>query len=566
VASTVGIVWGGLAAAAPMLFNIENWQGLLKATPARSEVALGLAPLAVQMLQNVVAGAQAFLANSHNTHYVAGPHVDPGTALLILVGLAATLVGVRKRSAVAWLAASLLFSVAVSGIQQYGWVATTRMFILVPIYALYGGLGAAAIAEWSTRRGVRAAGALVCVALCVVLNQLHILRISHPNNTAEARGLLVREYQSTAAEDGGGVPIYTIWSHPHPMLESLMLRAHDVPRERIRLIRWEELREIPDFCTEEDPRAVLLHLEHPAAAEIHSHMRGCWPGGDEVAVRDHVGEARLYRYANPAASVEFARPPTGRASDRSRPDTLQVPRPVDAVADHRGRVFVLSGRPPSVWRFSEELEHELSFPLIQSKPTAMALTPEGVLVVGSEGDHPRLVWYDADGAVIRRLAGDVEVSVPRGISVAADGSIWLADPGYNRVSLLSPNGLLIGKFTAGGRLVQPGSVAATGDGGVWALNTSPSEWLRLTARDEVEDRFSTEHMDPVDASRLVLLADGSLLTAAPYQRRIVRRAADGQLLDIRSGFERPLSLTIDRRGRILVVERTLDHVAVLPPL
>ena len=49
-----------------------------------------------QMVRNLVGGALAFLANSHNTHFVVGPHVDPLTALLLLVGLAAAIAGWRQ--------------------------------------------------------------------------------------------------------------------------------------------------------------------------------------------------------------------------------------------------------------------------------------------------------------------------------------------------------------------------------------------------------------------------------------------------------------------------------------
>ena len=133
------------AAAAPTLFDVANWRGLLKATPVQSEVASTGVEVARQLLQNLVAGFQAFLISNHNTHFVAGPHVDPITAVLMLAGLSALVVALRQRMALAWLLGSVAFWAAVATIQQYSYPYTTRMFILAPIYALYAGIGGAAI-------------------------------------------------------------------------------------------------------------------------------------------------------------------------------------------------------------------------------------------------------------------------------------------------------------------------------------------------------------------------------------------------------------------------------------
>ena len=122
-----------------------NWIGLLKATPVQSEVASTSGEVAWQIARNLVTGFQVFLVSNHNTHFVVGPHVDPITAVLMVAGLAALLVALRQRLAAAMLLSSVAFWAAVTAIQQYGYPVNTRMFILVPFYALYAGIGGAAI-------------------------------------------------------------------------------------------------------------------------------------------------------------------------------------------------------------------------------------------------------------------------------------------------------------------------------------------------------------------------------------------------------------------------------------
>lgn len=80
---------GALAIAAPMLFDVVNWRGLLKATPVQSEVVGTSVEIAKQVIQNLVTGLQVFLVSNRHSHFVFGPHVDPLTAVLMLAGLAA---------------------------------------------------------------------------------------------------------------------------------------------------------------------------------------------------------------------------------------------------------------------------------------------------------------------------------------------------------------------------------------------------------------------------------------------------------------------------------------------
>ena len=87
---------GFIAAAAPLMVNLAHWRALLKATPVQSEVAAKFS-IGEQMARNATAGIFAFVADvsSRFSHFVAAGHTEPVTAVLLLMGIGATLAGLR---------------------------------------------------------------------------------------------------------------------------------------------------------------------------------------------------------------------------------------------------------------------------------------------------------------------------------------------------------------------------------------------------------------------------------------------------------------------------------------
>ncbi len=101
-------------------------------------------------MRNIVSSAFTFLtdANYRHSHFVVGGRVDPFTAVLAPAWPS------RRRwdpcacaAGRAWLTAATVFLLAVSAIQQYGYVAITRTFILLPVFAVFAGLGEGTLAN-----------------------------------------------------------------------------------------------------------------------------------------------------------------------------------------------------------------------------------------------------------------------------------------------------------------------------------------------------------------------------------------------------------------------------------
>jgi len=525
---------GGLAVAAPMFFSLPNWKVLLWATPVHSEIAGDVAgDVAWQMASNAMRGLLAFLSGSRATHYTAGPHVEPVTALLVLVGVGFAVANLARCSrSRTWLLAAGLLTVAVSAIQQTAFVSNTRMFILLPVYCVFAGVGGAAL---------------------VSLNLLHIERISLPNNAWPLEALLVQQLQASAAPDGGGMPVFIVAQTDWGARENQIARAYDTSRERLVLLEADEALEIPQLCVAGEQSAMALV---PAGEQqidaLRERIATCWPGHQETTIRDQRGQPTLYRFVTPQGLLELERAPAQRHSDRQNPDTLAVPEPGDIAVDSQGMIHVLSLGEARIYRFGVDGQPRGHVQLMQDAPSAMALTPEGLLLVASTGSGSRLVWYDSDGTAVRRTSPDLSLGTPRGIAVAATGEIFLADDDGARVVRLSPGGEISGQLTAGGRIERATTVAMGSDDTIWLLNAA-GELLRISLDDRV---LASVPVAPAAAEHGWRL----LQTAG------VHRNQQGSLLGVWNGFERPVALNMDASGRLLVSDWQLGQIAILPPV
>ena len=152
-------------------------------------------------------------------------------------------------------------------------------------------------------------------------------------------------------------------------------------------------------------------------------------------------------------------------------------------------------------------------------PRGIAVAPDGRVWVADVGNH-RVVSYDAllqDRKFVgRKGSGAGEFSSPTGISAAPSGAIYVADTGNKRIQVLAPDGTLRGEFAfpGWGENAEP-HLAVDADGTIWATDPPANAVLAL---------------DPA----------GKLL------RRITEDGAGRT-------FANPTGIAIDRKNRILYV-------------
>jgi len=563
--SWVAVIAGGLSAGVPMVLNLANWQTMLKATPVQTELhSIGRD---AQMARNIFAGLLTFLSGARSSHFVAGPHVDPLTAILMLIGLAYVLVNLahHKRARV-WLAASTLFAIAVSGIQQYSVVSNTRMFILPPVYMIFAGLGGVALAHLWLPEDAKARSTLlgIMVAAGVALNQFHIERISLPNSGIPVEALVVQQIQETAAVDQGGMPVFIVLGGSPNPLENTIARAYDVGRERLIFLSETEALDLPYLCRADKGAAMALVGARASQLDLlRQRIAECWPNYKESDVVNSVGEVWLHRFLTERGQQEVNLPVVQRFSERQDPDTLLVPDPGDIVVDAKGATYVLSVAEAQVYRFAQDGTLLRRFKLIQDGPSAMALTPEGLLLVTSTGKGSRLVWYDGVGTVARQAPPDLGIGVPRAVAVAADGEVFVTDVAGARVLRLTAGGKVTGELGKG-LIKRPSSLAIGLGETLWVLDAGGKLYQVTLQEDKIVRTLPVPSSSPEHGWRMLQAVNGDLIMTEPEKKRVIRRDINGHLVRVWNGFERPFGLRTDAVGRLFISDIELGEVGILP--
>lgn len=178
-------------------------------------------------------------------------------------------------------------------------------------------------------------------------------------------------------------------------------------------------------------------------------------------------------------------------------------------------------------------------------------------------------------------------NMPRGLAVAADGSLYVADTYNNRIDHFSPDGKLIqawGTFAdvskgaaPGGTLNQPWGVAVAPDGSVFVTDTWNHRIQKFTADGQFIKMWgSLGQSDSPDSfygpRGIAIDAAGHLYIADTGNKRIAIYDKDGNYLaqfgsaGIDPGqFDEPVGVSLDSAGRVYVTDTWNQRVQVFTP-
>ena len=199
-----------------------------------------------------------------------------------------------------------------------------------------------------------------------------------------------------------------------------------------------------------------------------------------------------------------------------------------------------------------------------SDPRDVALGPDGSLYIADTSSN-RIRKVSPDG-IISTIAGDgeegywgdggpaLEASLyfPRGVAVGADGSVYIADYGNNRVRKVDPKGIIstvagngqIGQSGDGGRatnasLYHPRGVTVGPDGSIYIADTWNNRIRRVdpngtigTVAGSGREGFSGDGRSATSASLrnpedVAVAPDGSLYIADRLNNRVRKVCAGG---------------------------------------
>ena len=177
-----------------------------------------------------------------------------------------------------------------------------------------------------------------------------------------------------------------------------------------------------------------------------------------------------------------------------------------------------------------------------------------------------------------------QFSRPRGIAVAQDGTIYVADTMNHRIQHLSPSGEVLkvwGQYASivdgeapGGTFNEPWDIATGPDGTVYVADTWNHRIQHFTSDGEFLEMLGsfgqTGEADAFWGPRAVAIdANGRVFVADTGNKRVVVFNSQGQSLTEFGGFglelgflDEPVGLGLDRQGRVYVADTWNQRIQV----
>ena len=236
------LMLGALAVAGPILLERNVPGVLLEQTIFYSLVSDTWAGRWQQFVANLVRALLAFLWSGKHTHFVFGAHLDPISGLCFVLGLAALVVAARKAKAgwllgAAFLGGALLFG----GLTQYDHPPNTRMFMMVPVYAIIAALGCDAfldsLGRWAGWRALTGWLSGLVVLAVFAANAYIALHLYEERRPLTQDAMLVGMLQEMALGERPSEPIYLI-RNPGDFydLGAFWLAAYDLSSTRLGVV------------------------------------------------------------------------------------------------------------------------------------------------------------------------------------------------------------------------------------------------------------------------------------------------------------------------------------------
>lgn len=172
----------------PLLFQLDYWQskvaGTLFFTP---EIVSSAKSLLYHFGSNLLYTWYSYVYIVQESHFVVSSYLDPVTAIFLPIGLSLTLRSMRKsRFAVFMLIAFILECFLVGATHDRRFPSTTRMFLLLPWFAIFSSMGISWVVEQAQRISIRPipASSLIGFLMVVILGvNLYQANVLFPNRT-----------------------------------------------------------------------------------------------------------------------------------------------------------------------------------------------------------------------------------------------------------------------------------------------------------------------------------------------------------------------------------------------
>jgi sugar lactone lactonase YvrE len=223
-------------------------------------------------------------------------------------------------------------------------------------------------------------------------------------------------------------------------------------------------------------------------------------------------------------------------------------------------------------------------PTTLADPFGVAVNDDGVVYLADAGDTNRILKIATDGSVTT-LAGGTEgfadgagaqasFNTPSGLAIDAEGNLYVADTGNNRIRKVTPEGIVstvAGDETAGyvdgpaarARFNGPIGVAVDKTGNVFVADTYNDRIRRISTDGQV-----TTLTGEFDTPCGIVVTDGSVFVADTGNNRIQRITSDGNVSTLainNTDLSRPVGLAITHDNYLYVTELGRSRVVQITP-
>ena len=244
---------------------------------------------------------------------------------------------------------------------------------------------------------------------------------------------------------------------------------------------------------------------------------------------------------------------------------LESPRYVVVGSD--GRVYVSDAVKKEIMVFDEHGEWIDTWGKGKLRdPADLVVDADNNLYVLDAGAS-HILRFDAQGKVVGEIGGAAGLYGPRGLALAADGSLVIADTGSNRVVIISREDEVRRVFGTQGRgpgqFDQPIDVAVSPEGDILVADTLLNKRVQ---RFDSAGAFIVQWLVPWTSDFVVpamaVGSDGRVFMADADHGRVWEYAADGTepVWWTGGGVIRPLGLALDAVGHIYLIDEELKQV------
>jgi Ca2+-binding RTX toxin-like protein len=201
-----------------------------------------------------------------------------------------------------------------------------------------------------------------------------------------------------------------------------------------------------------------------------------------------------------------------------------------------------------------------------SHPAGLALDAEGNLWVADQGNN-RVQEFDEAGEYVSQFGSpgseNGQFSAPKGIAIDAEGDIWVADSGNSRLEQFNEKGEFIKAVGSGGsgngQFSGPEAIAIDAKGDIWVADTYNYRIQKLDDEGEFIEVVNPESLGAIEPTGIGVGSGGKVWVTDWAHNRVVALSEAGafvkQFGSSGSGngqFSHPDGIAVDSKGNVWV--------------